>query len=570
MEKVWLKSYPPGMAAEIDPHEFSSLPDLLEISCRRFRSRPAYSNMGATLRYADVDQLSLNFAAWLQQGLGLQKGDRVAVMLPNLLQHPVATLGALRAGLIVVNVNPLYTPRELQHQLADSGAQAIVILENFAHVLAQVLANTKVRKVIITRMGDLLPFPKSTLINMIVKHVKRLVPSYAIADAVEFTRALQLGAGLTLQRPALGHDDIAFLQYTGGTTGVAKGAMLSHGNMVANTLQAEAWFEGVLKEGEEVVITALPLYHIFALTANSLLFIKIGGLNHLITNPRDMPGFIKELSRVRFTFITGVNTLYNGLLNTPGFERLDLSSLKLAIGGGMAVQSAVAERWHRATGVVLLEGYGLTETAPVVCINPVDMKQFSGCIGLPVAATEVSIRDDAGNELPFGEPGELCVRGPQVMKAYWNQPEETRRVLSEDGWLRTGDIATIDERGFVRIVDRKKDMILVSGFNVYPNEIEAVVAAHPGVLEVGAIGVLDGACGEAVKICVVRKDPGLTAEALRAYCKQQLAAYKVPKHIEFRDELPKSTVGKILRRALREQVAPAAPPAAPATLTVAR
>jgi long-chain acyl-CoA synthetase len=557
MEKVWLKSYPPGVAAEIDPHEFSSLPDLLEVSCHRFRDKPAYTNMGATLSYAELDALSGHFAAYLQQTLKLARGERVAVMLPNLLQHPIATFGVLRAGLIVVNVNPLYTPRELKHQLADSGAVAIVILENFAHVLAQVLPDTKIEHVLITRMGDLLPRAKAALVNFVVKRVKGLVPPYSLPDASDFRQVLASGSQLSLRKPALTHDNIAFLQYTGGTTGVSKGAILTHGNMVANTLQAAAWFRTILDEGEEAVITALPLYHIFALTANSLLFIKIGGLNHLITNPRDLSAFVKYLARHRFSFITGVNTLYNALMNTPGFERIDFGHLKLAIGGGMAVQPSVAERWQRMTGVVLLEGYGLTETAPVVCINPVNLEKFSGCIGLPVASTEVCVQDDEGRHLDFGEAGELCVRGPQVMKGYWNQPEETRRAFSADGWFRTGDVAILDARGFVRVIDRKKDMILVSGFNVYPNEIEAVVAAHPGVLEVGAIGVPDSACGEAVKICVVRKDAKLTEAALRAYCKQQLTGYKVPKYIEFRDELPKTNVGKILRRKLREQVAAA-------------
>jgi long-chain acyl-CoA synthetase len=556
MEKIWLKSYPPGVSAEIDVYQFSSLVELLEVSCRHYRDKPAFCNNGATLRYAEVDKLSLQFAAYLQQALKLDKGERVAIMLPNLLQHPVATFGILRAGLVVVNVNPLYTARELRQQLADSGAVAIVILENFAHALAAVLHETQVRHVIVTRVGDLLAFPKSVLVNFVVKRVKHLVPTYAIPHAIDFRHALAAGGKLTLQKPALAHDDTAFLQYTGGTTGVAKGAILTHGNMVANTLQAEGWFSSVLNEGEEVVITALPLYHIFALTANCLLFIKIGGLNHLITNPRDLPGLVRELRKVHFSFITGVNTLYNALMNTPGFERLDLSALKLAIGGGMAVQKSVAERWQRTTGVVLLEGYGLTETAPVVCINAVDTKQFSGCIGLPVPSTEICIQDDAGRHLGVGEVGELCVRGPQVMRGYWNQPEETRRAFSADGWFRTGDIATMDERGYVRIVDRKKDMILVSGFNVYPNEVEAVIASHPDVLEVAAIGVPDDACGEAVKVCVVRRTTGLAEADLRNYCRQQLTAYKVPKYIEFRDELPKTPVGKILRRALRESRSP--------------
>ncbi|MDQ3730916.1 MAG: AMP-binding protein [Pseudomonadota bacterium] len=557
MEKIWLKSYPQGVAAEIDSRGLASLAELLEVSCRRYRDKPAYTNMGATLSYADLDRLSLQFAAYLQQTLRLERGERVAVMLPNLLQHPVATFGVLRAGLIVVNVNPLCTPRELKHQLADSGATAIVILENFAHVLAEVLPHTSAKHIVITRMGDLLHAPKSALVNFAVKHAKRMVPAYSLPGAVNFRAALKKGAGLTLRKTALMHDDIAFLQYTGGTTGVAKGAILTHGNMVANVQQVAAWFKGVLEEGRETVITPLPLYHIFALTVNCLVFIRIGGLNRLITNPRDLRGFVKELAQAPFSFITGVNTLYNALLNTPGFSDLDFSHLKFTIGGGMAVQPPVAERWHQRTGVVVLEGYGLTETAPVVCINPVNLTEFSGCVGLPVASTEACVRDDDGNTLACDEVGELCVRGPQVMRGYWNQPEETRKVFDEAGWIHTGDVACIDTRGFVRIVDRKKDMILVSGYNVYPNEIEAVVAAHPGVLEVGAIGVSDGARGEAVKICVVRKDPTLTAAALRAYCRQHLTTYKMPKRIEFRDELPKTSVGKILRRVLREQVTPA-------------
>ncbi len=556
MEKIWLKNYPQGVAAEIDSYGFASLVELLELSCRRYRDNPAYTNMGATLSYADFDRLTLRFAAYLQQALRLEQGERLAVMLPNLLQHPVATLGALRAGLIVVNINPLCTPRELRHQLADSGATAIVLLENFAHLLIEVLPHVKVSHVVITRVGDLLSAPKAALVNFAVKHAKRLVPAYSLPGAINFRAALKKGAELTLRKTVLVHDDIAFLQYTGGTTGVAKGAILTHGNMVANVEQVTAWFKGMLEDGRETVITALPLYHIFALTVNCLVFMRIGGLNRLITNPLDMRGFVKELAQAPFTFITGVNTLYNGLLDTPGFSELDFSRLKFAVGGGMAVQPAVAERWYHRTGVVLLEGYGLTETAPVVCINPVNLTEFSGYVGLPVPSTEVCVRDDDGNTLPCGEVGELCVRGPQVMRGYWNQPEETRKAFDEGGWFRTGDVARIDTRGFVRIVDRKKDMILVSGYNVYPNEIEAVVAAHPGVLEVAAIGVPDGTRGEAVKICVVRRDPTLTAGALRAYCRQQLTNYKVPKRIEFRDELPKTNVGKILRRALREQVIP--------------
>ncbi|HHW76326.1 MAG TPA: long-chain-fatty-acid--CoA ligase [Xanthomonadaceae bacterium] len=551
MEKIWLKEYPPGVPAEIDLNEFASLKDILEKSCRRFADLPAYSNMGVTLRYRDIDRLSRDFGAFLQ-GLGLGKGERVALMMPNVLQYPVALFGALRAGLTVVNVNPLYTARELEHQLIDSGASAIVIVENFAHTLQEVLGKTPVKTVVMTQLGDLFPFPKRPLVNFVVKHVKKLVPAWAIPGAIPFRQALRAGAGRALADVPLNHDDLAFLQYTGGTTGVAKGAMLTHGNMVANLQQASAWLSPFSRPAEETVITALPLYHIFSLTANCLTFMKVGGHNILITNPRDLPGFVKELGKVRFTIMTGVNTLFNALLHTPGFDRLDFGALKISLGGGMAVQRAVAENWRRVTGTPLIEAYGLTETAPAACINPLTLIDYNGSIGLPIPSTELSIRDDEDRELGIGEAGEICIRGPQVMRGYWNRPEETAKVMTPDGFLRTGDIGVVDEKGYTRIVDRKKDMILVSGFNVYPNEIEDVVALHPGVLEVAAVGVSDEKSGEAVKIVVVRKDPGLTAEALIEHCRQRLTAYKVPRRVEFRTELPKTNVGKILRRALRE------------------
>ena len=552
MEKIWLREYSPGVPAEINLNEFASLKDILEKSVQRFADLPAYSNMGVTLRYRDIDRLSRAFGAYLQQTLGLGQGERVALMMPNVLQYPVALFGILRAGLVVVNVNPLYTPRELEHQLKDSGATAIVILENFAHTLQEVLENTPIKTVMTTQLGDLFPFPKRTLVNFVVKRVKKMVPAWTIAGATPFRQTLDEGANQTLTDVKLTHDDLAFLQYTGGTTGVSKGAMLTHGNLVANLQQASAWLSPVSKPGEETIITALPLYHIFSLTANCLTFMKVGGHNILITNPRDMPGFVKELSKVRFTSISGVNTLFNGLLHTPGFERLNFSALKLCLSGGMALQRAVAERWKQVTGVSLIEGYGLTETSPAVTFNPLTLPEYNGSIGLPMPSTELSIRNDEGQELGLGEAGEICVRGPQVMRGYWNRPEETAQVMTSDGYLRTGDIGYVDERGYVRIVDRKKDMILVSGFNVYPNEIEDVAALHPGVLEVAAVGVPDEKSGEAVKLVVVKKDPALTAEALIEHCRQQLAGYKIPRLVEFRTELPKTNVGKILRRALRE------------------
>ena len=552
MEKIWLKSYPPGIPDEIDVNEFSSLGDLFEQGVRKFGDRIAYINMGKSISYAELDRLSAQFAGYLQGELKLPKGSRVALMMPNLLQYPIAMFGVLRAGCTVVNVNPLYTARELEHQLRDAGADTIVIVENFAHTLERILPAVRMSNVVVTSLGEMLGFPKGLIVNLVVRHVKKMVPAWKIPGHVGFSEALALGVRHALRPVEVGHEDIAYLQYTGGTTGVAKGAVLTHGNIIANLQQAHAWIGPHLDEGGEIIITALPLYHIFSLTANCLTFFKIGATNVLITNPRDIPGFVKEMSKHRFTVITGVNTLFNALLNNPDFEKLDFSALHFALGGGMAVQKAVAEKWGRVTGNPLIEAYGLTETSPAVTINPLDLPAFNHSIGLPISSTEVSLRDDEGKEVPAGQPGELCVRGPQVMREYWNRPEETARVFTEDGFFRTGDIATIDEAGFLRIVDRKKDMILVSGFNVFPNEVEDVVANLPGVLEVAAVGVPDERSGEAVKLFVVRKDPTLTKEEIIAHCKENLTAYKVPHLIEFREELPKTNVGKILRRMLRD------------------
>ncbi|NKI34544.1 AMP-binding protein [Wenzhouxiangella sp. XN79A] len=552
-DKAWLQQYPDGIPDRIDMGEFSSVVDIFESSCVEYADRVAYENFGATITYAELDRRSAAFGAYLQS-LGLERGDRVAIMLPNLLQYPIALFGVLRAGLVVVNTNPLYTARELKHQLNDSGARAIVVLENFAHTLDTVIGDCPAcEHVFVTGVGDLLGFPKGSLINFVLRHVKKEVPAYNLPGAVRFTAALKAGASQSLDRPALNHDDLAFLQYTGGTTGVSKGAMLTHGNIVANVQQSSAWLGNNIDYGREIIVTALPLYHIFALTANCLVFIKFGGRNLLITNPRDMNGFVKTLKASPFTAITGVNTLFNGLLNTPGFDQVDFSKLRFTLGGGMAVQRAVAERWKQVTGVPLIEAYGLTETSPAACINPMDLTDYNGAIGLPIPSTEGKVIDTEGNEVPVGEPGELCIRGPQVMKGYWQRPEETAKVLDDDGWLKTGDMACCDEKGYFFIVDRKKDMILVSGFNVYPNEIEDVVAAHPKVLEVGAIGIEDAKSGELVKVVVVRKDDSLTVDELRAHCKEQLTGYKVPKYVEFVDELPKTNVGKILRRELRDK-----------------
>ena len=553
--RPWLASYPSDVPAEINADEYRSLAHVLESACDRFRHRPAFANMGKVLTYADIDRQSRAFASYLLDILKLNKGDRVAIMLPNVLQYPIAIFGVLRAGLTVVNTNPMYTARELRHQLSDAGVSAIVVLDNFASVLAEVLHDTPTCKhVITTGLGDLLGFPKSLAINFALRYIKKMVPPYSIPHAVRFRKALADGARHRARSIEINHDDIAFLQYTGGTTGVAKGAMLTHGNMVANMQQSSAWLGTNVSEGEEIIITAIPLYHIFALTANCLVFMKFGGLNHLITNPRDMPGFVKTLQGIRFTALTGVNTLFNGLLNTPGFEKVDFSALHLTLGGGMAVQRAVADRWKKTTGVTLVEAYGLTETSPAACMNPLDLAEYNGSIGLPISSTDASIQDDNGNQLGVGDIGELCLRGPQVMRGYWHRDEETAKVLTSEGWLHTGDIAKMDDKGYFYIVDRKKDMILVSGFNVYPNEIEDVVAQHPGVLEVAAVGIPDEKSGEAVKIVVVKKNPALTVEDLKAHCKANLTGYKLPKVIEFRDALPKTNVGKILRRELRDPV----------------
>jgi long-chain acyl-CoA synthetase len=552
IERPWLAHYPAGIPAQIDVDEFSSIPAVLEASIRKFRDRPAFANMGKTLTYAQIDEASGQLAAYLLGELKLKKGDRVAIMMPNCLQYPIATFGILRAGLTVVNVNPMYTPRELRHQLVDSGATVILVLDNFGRTVQQAAEGTAIRHVITTGLGDLLGFPKGAIVNFVLKHVKKMVPDYDLPGAVRFNDALTLGQRHELPEISITPDDIAFLQYTGGTTGVAKGAMLTHRNLVANMQQAAAWVSQLVNEGGEIIITALPLYHIFSLTANGLVFMKIGALNYLITNPRDMPGFVKELSKVKFTAITGVNTLFNGLLNTPGFDKVDFSRLRLTLGGGMAVQRAVAERWKQVTGVTLVEAYGLTETSPAACINPMDLAEYNGSIGLPVPSTDACIKDEAGAMLPVGSVGELCIQGPQVMKGYWNRPEDTAQVIDADGWLHTGDMARMEETGFFYIVDRKKDMILVSGFNVYPNEVEDVIAMMPGVLEVAAVGVPDEKSGEAVKLVIVKKDPGLTIEQVKAHARENLTGYKQPRHVEFRDELPKSNVGKILRRELRD------------------
>ncbi len=554
MDKIWLKNYPPGIPPEVDLTEFSSLKDMLEHSCRRFGSLPAYSNMGSSISYAQLDQSSRDFAAYLQQSLGLKKGDRFAIMMPNLMQYPVALFGVLRAGLVVVNVNPQYTASELEHQLKDSGATAIVVLENFAHTVQEVLDRNPglALAVVTTEVGDMLPALKEVVTNVVVKYVKKMVPGWKISGAVEFNAALRSGRGLRLDDVAVAVGDTAFLQYTGGTTGVAKGTVLSHGNLVANLQQLSAWIAHDLEEGKEVFVCPLPLYHVFALTS-SLMFTKIGAHTILITDPRNMEAFLHDLRKYPFTAIIGVNTLYRALLDTPGFADVDLRRLKLASAGGMAVQRIVAGRWAKTAGVPLIEGYGLSETSPVVISNPLGIEEWTGTIGMPIPSTEAAILDDNGIEVAQGEVGEICVRGPQVMAGYWNRPDETRNAFTGDGWLRTGDMGTMDERGYFRITDRKKDMIIVSGFKVFPNQIEDVVAQHPGVAEVAAIGVPDERSGEAVKIIVVRKDPTLTAQALIEYCRQHLTGYKTPKIVEFRTEpLPKSNLGKILRRQLRD------------------
>ena len=552
MDKIWLQSYPPGVPAVINIEHVASLVALFEESCRKYADKVAYISMGRELTYRELDTLSRDFAGWLQ-AKGLKKGDRVALMMPNLLQYPVALFGTLRAGCVVVNCNPLYTPRELEHQLKDSGATAIVIVENFASTLQQVIAHSAIEHVIVTPLGEMLGALKGTIVNFVIRHVKKMVPPWRLPGCIGFNAALAMGRRQGYTPVPLCQDDIAFLQYTGGTTGVAKGAMLSHGNITANVMQAYNWIKPVIREGEEFIVTALPLYHIFALTANCLTFMMVGATNLLIVNPRDIPGFIKEWAKYPVTVVTGVNTLFNALLNNADFAQLDFSTMRVTLGGGMAVQAPVAERWLKMTGTPLLQAYGLTETSPAATINPLNMKVFNGSIGLPISSTEVVIRDDAGKDVSLGQVGEICVRGPQVMVGYWQRPEETANVMFADGFLHTGDMGYIDPKGFVFLVDRKKDMILVSGFNVYPNEVEEVVAMHPGVSEVAAIGIPDANSGEAVKIFVVRKDRTLTAAALIEHCRKQLTGYKVPHHVEFRDDLPRTNVGKILRRALKEE-----------------
>jgi long-chain acyl-CoA synthetase len=551
MEKVWLKSYPKGVPAEIDASRYKSIAAVFDESVKKYADRPAYHNMGKTLTFRDLEKHSRDFGAWLQS-LGLARGARVALMMPNVLQYPVAIFGTLRAGCTVVNVNPLYTPRELEHQLKDSGAEVIVILENFATTLQQVIRTTPVKHVVVASLGDMLGI-KGLIVNFVVRHVKKMVPAYELPGAIRFNVVLGQGAQRDLKRLEIGPDDIAFLQYTGGTTGVAKGAMLLHRNIVANLEQVAAWFAPVLGDAKIVVIAPLPLYHIFCLTANCLAFMKLGGCNVLITNPRDIPGFVKELSRHEFNAITGVNTLFNALLNNPDFAKLDFSNLKFSIGGGMAVQKAVAERWKQVTGTALVEGYGLTETSPVATANPLDAPEFSGAIGLPVPSTEIAIKGEDGQPLAINDVGEICIKGPQVMKGYWQRPDDTAKAIDKDGYFATGDVGYMDDKGYVRIVDRKKDMVLVSGFNVYPNEVEGVVASHPGVLECAVIGVPDEKSGEVVKLFVVRKDASLTEAQVRKYCEEHLTGYKRPRYVEFRDELPKTNVGKILRRALRDE-----------------
>ncbi|MGY1457619.1 MULTISPECIES: long-chain fatty acid--CoA ligase [unclassified Luteimonas] len=552
-ERPWLANYPDGIPAEIDADEYPSIPALLQEAIDKYRDQPAFSNMGVSITYGELDELSNRFASYLLGVLQLKKGDRIAIMMPNCLQYPIATFGALRAGLAVVNTNPMYTARELRHQLVDSGARVILVMDNFGDVVQKVLADSKIEKVITTGLGDMLGFPKGAIVNFVVRNVKKMVPDYSIPGATRFRDALKAGAAHPVPPVDIDREDIAFLQYTGGTTGVAKGAMLTHRNLVANMQQASAWVSKQATPGQEVIVTALPLYHIFALTANGLVFTKFGAKNILITNPRDMKGFVKELKREPFTAITGVNTLFNGLLNTPGFDEVDFSRLKLTLGGGMAVQRSVAERWKKVTGVTLVEAYGLTETSPAACINPMDLADYNGAIGLPVPSTDACVKDEDGRMLPVGEVGELCIKGPQVMRGYWNRPEDTAAAIDADGWLHTGDMARMDEGGFFYIVDRKKDMILVSGFNVYPNEIEDVIAMMPGVLEVAAVGVPDEKSGEAVKLVIVKKDPSLTADQVKAHARTELTGYKQPRYIEFRDELPKTNVGKILRRELRDE-----------------
>ena len=555
MDRFWIKNYPPGVPAEIDPSQYASVVALFEESFAKFKNDNAYVCMDKKLTFGQLDEMSRGVGAWLQSQ-GLERGDRVAIMMPNVLQYPVCLAAILRAGYVVVNVNPLYTPRELEHQLNDSGAKAIFIIENFAKTLEAVRAKTPVQHVVVTSMGDLLGFPKGPIVNLVVRRVKKMVPAYSLPGAIKFNDAVAAGRKLQLKKPNIGPDDIAFLQYTGGTTGVSKGAVLLHRNIVANTLQNEAWLQPALKKPPHVdrmiIVTALPLYHIFALTVCALLGMRIGAMCVLIPNPRDIPGFVKELAKYKFNMLPAVNTLFNALLNNPDFAKLDFSGMKAANGGGMAVQRAVAEKWFKLTGTPIIEGYGLSETSPVLTCNRADNNEYTGTIGLPVPSTDLSIRDDDGKEVPLGEPGEICARGPQVMAGYWQRPDETSNVMTADGFFRTGDIGVMNENGQTKIIDRKKDMILVSGFNVYPNEIEDVVAGHPGVLECAVVGAPDGASGEAVVLFVAKKDPSLTEQTLRQFLADKLTGYKRPKYIVFQQELPKTNVGKVLRRELRD------------------
>ncbi len=551
MEKIWLKHYHENVPAEINPDEFKSVVDVLQASCREYKTLPAFSSMGVTLTYHDICELAHAFSAYLQQALQLKKGDRVAIMLPNVLQYPVVMFGILRAGLIAVNINPLYTPTELVHQIRDSGAETIIVLANFAHTVAAALAETPLKNVIVTSIGDLFPWPKSMLVNFVVKYIKRMVKPYNIPNAIKFSDLLSKGRKCHFHSIDVGPEDIAFLQYTGGTTGVSKGAMLTHRNLVANILQAEAWFDPIFTHGKEIIITALPLYHIFSLMANCLFIMKVGGQNVLIINARDTNDLVKTMSKYKFTVITAVNTLFSSLLKNKDFAKLDFSHLILALGGGMAVQSTIAEKWQAVTGKPILEAYGLTETSPCAIINPHDIQKYNGTIGLPVSSTDIMILDEDGQEVPIGEPGELGIKGPQVMRGYWQNPEETEKVFTKDGWLLTGDVASIDKNGYVKILERKKDMIIVSGFNVYPNEIEDVLAGMPGVHEVAVVAVPNENSGEVPKAFIVRSNPDITAEDVIAYARTKLTGYKIPKHVKFVEELPKSNVGKVLRRKLR-------------------
>ena len=553
MEKLWLNSYEQGVNAEIDITQYSSISDVFRQSVEKFAHQPAFQNMGKTLTYAEVGKLAENFASYLQNVLKLPRGERVAIMLPNLLQYPIALFGILQAGLVAVNTNPLYTPRELEHQLKDSGATTIIVLENFANTLELVLPRTQIKHVIVASVGEMFGFFKGSLINFVLRKVKKMVPEYRISDTIPFQTALKEGAAHTFRPVSLTREDTALLQYTGGTTGVAKGAILSHGNICANMQQAAEWIVNLLQPGKETVIAALPLYHIFALTVNLMIFTQAGSKIILITNPRDMKSFIGDMKKERVSVFVGVNTLFNGMVNQPDFATVDFSSLKLTLGGGMATQKAVAEKWKNITGTPIVEAYGLTEASPGVCANPLNIPAYTGGIGLPIPSTEIELRDADGNEVAQGQPGEMWIRGPQVMKGYWNRPEETAKVLDSRGFLATGDIAVMDKKGWFKLVDRKKDLIVVSGFNVYPNEVEDVAASHPKVLEAACIGVSSPKTGEALKLFIVKKDESLTAEELIAFCRTELTAYKVPKDIEFRDELPKSNVGKILRRELRKE-----------------